>query len=549
MGPYVEGQVLSWVLIMPGATAFLLLLSGAILRGLFGSSGLPGEIWRAIALGSTALTFLLAIWGIAIPFEPESIGVQMIEYGDWLPAIGLQYFLAVDGINLFLVLLTTLMGPLALLAAWKDAEDSLRSLVFFLLIFESAALGVFLSFNLLLFHLFWQSAAVSMYFVIGIWGGPRRVFAATKFLIYTGASAMLLWISILVLFQVNLEATGMPGLDLISAPGSGRPALLDLVIPVEASGAQWWQTQTWLFPGFALAFVLALPLVPLHGWFPDAQAEAPTAGSALMAALLLQMGAYGLLRIALPLFPDAAASWAGLFRGLALVSMGYGVVRALAQTDLKRVVAWLAPVGSAFVLLGLFSFEAVGFLAGMVGMLSRGLAAAGLFLLVGMLEQRRHTRQLDQYGGLAGPMPILSLCLGILLMSSIGFPGSLGFVSETFALAATFVVDAPVGIAACVGGLGAAACLYRVYRKVSMGPVAVEANRGLIDLDWRERALMIALIAPLIGFGLYPNVLLRRVEPSILETARQITERRVEPMEVAPEEPTLLRESALEESP
>jgi NADH-quinone oxidoreductase subunit M len=211
MGPYIEGQVLSWVLFMPGATALLLLLSGAILRALFGSAGLPGEIWRAIALGSMGLTFLLALWGVAVPFDPETIGVQLAEYGDWLPSIGLQYFLAVDGINLFLVLLTTLMGPLVLLAVWKQAESSVRSLVFFLLVFESAALGVFLSFNLLLFHLFWQSALVSMYFIIGIWGGPRRVFAATKFLLYTGASSMAMWIAILVLFQLNLEATGFPG--------------------------------------------------------------------------------------------------------------------------------------------------------------------------------------------------------------------------------------------------------------------------------------------------------------------------------------------------
>ncbi|MCS5636692.1 MAG: NADH-quinone oxidoreductase subunit M [Myxococcota bacterium] len=536
MGPYIDGQVLSWVLFMPGATALMLLLSGAILRGLFGSSGLPGEIWRAIALGSTALTFLLAIWGVAVVFDPETIGVQLVEYGDWLPAIGLQYFLAVDGINLFLVLLTTLMGPLVLLAVWKQSEGSLRSLVFFLLVFESAALGVFLSFNLLLFQLFWQSALVSMYFIIGIWGGPRRVFAATKFLLYTGAGSMVMWIAILVLFQVNLEATGLPGLDLISPSGSGHPALLDLAIPVAPSGPEWWQSQTWLFLGFAIAFVLTLPLVPLHGWFPDAQAEAPTAGSALMAAVLLQMGAYGLLRFALPLFPDAAASWAWLFRGLALASMGYAVARALVQQDLKRIMAWLAPVGSAFVLLGLFSFEAVGLLGGTVGMLSRGLATAGLFLLVGMLEERTRTRQLDQFGGLAGPMPILSLCLGILLMSYVGVPGSLGFVFELFALAATFVVDAPMGIAACVGGFGAAACLYRLYRKVSMGPVAVEANRGLIDLDWRERAVMLLLIAPILWFGLYPNELLRRVEPSILETARQMSERRVAPIAIAVED-------------
>lgn len=525
MGPYVEGQVLSWILLMPGATALALLALGAVLRGLFGSAGLPGEVWRAMALGSSALTFLLMVAGVLAAFDPETIGLQLVEYADWLPNYGVQYFVAVDGINVFLVLLTTLVTPLALLASWTHIERSLRSFVFFVLMFESAMLGVFLSFNVLLFHLFWQLALVSMYFIIGIWGGRHRIFAATKFLLHCGIGSMLMWVVILVLFRLNLEASGAPGLDLVAPPGIGTPGLLDLPISAEANGLAWWRSQTWLFMGFALAFAVTLPLFPLHSWFPDALAEAPTSGSALMAALLLQMGAYGLVRFAMPLFPDAATALAPAIRALALVSIAYAGMCALFQQDLKRTVAYLAMVQAGFVLLGLFSSRELGLVGGMVGMVSRGLTVAALILLVGMLEDRRRTRQLRALGGLAAPMPVWVVFMGVALMASVGVPGSSGFIFELLVFAATFETGARVGIAACLGGLAMAACLFRVYRKVAFGPVVIEQNRGLMDIDWRERGLILALLVPVVWIGLYPNPWLRRIEPSVLEVGRQISER------------------------
>jgi len=525
MGPYVDGYVLSWILFMPGVTALTLLAMGAVLRGLFGSSGLPGEVWRAMALGSSSLTFLLVLAGVLPAFDSETMGLQLVEYADWLPNYGVQYFVAVDGINVFLVLLTTLMTPLVLLASWRHIERSLRSFVFFILMFESAMLGVFLSFNVLLFYLFWQLALVSMYFIIGIWGGGRRTFRATKFLLHSGIGSMLMWVAILILFRLNLEAGGAPSLDLIAQPGSAGPGLLDLPIAAEANGLAWWRSQTWLFLGFALAFAVTLPIFPLHSWFPDALAEAPPAGSALMAALLIQMGAYGLVRFAMPLFPDAAIALAPGVRSLALVSIAYAGMRALFQQDLKRTIAYLAMVQVGFVLLGLFSFGALGLVGGMLGLVSRGLTVAALILLVGMLEDRRRTRQLGDFGGLAAPMPVFVLFMGLALMASIGVPGSSGFVFELLVFAATFEAGARVGIGACLGGLAMAVCLFRVYRKVAFGPVVMEENRGLMDIDWRERGLILALLVPILWIGLHPNPWLRRIEPSTLEIGRQIAER------------------------
>ena len=522
MGPYVEGHVLSWVLFMPGATALLLLLSGGLLRALFGSSGLPGEVWRAVALGSTALTLLLVVAGILPAFDSETFDLQLVEYASWLPAYGVQYFVAIDGINLFLVLLTALMVPVALLASWNQVDRSLRSFVFFVLLFESAALGVFLSFNVLLFHLFWQLALVAMYFIIGIWGGRRRIFVATKFLLHTGIGSVLMWVAVLVLFRLNLEATGVASLDLVRPPGGGAPGLLELAIPGTSAGVEWWRSQPWLFAGFGLAFAVTLPLFPLHGWFPDAQAEAPTAGSALLAAILLQMGVYGLLRLALPLFPEAAAAFAPALRGLALFSIVYAGVRAFAETDLKRTVAYLAMVQLGFLLLGVFSLEEIGLVGGAVGMLSRGLTVAALVIAVGMLEERRGTRRADAFGGLAGPMPFFAVFLGVALLASAGLPGSSGFVFELFALAGAFLANAGTGVLACLAGLVGAVGLYRLYRKVIFGPIEVEANRGLMDLDWRERALVVVLLLPILGLGLFPNPALRRIEPSVLEVTRHI---------------------------
>ena len=525
LGPYVEGHVLSWVLFMPGATALLLLLSGALIRAVFASSGLPGQVWRAVALGSTSLTCLLVIAGVVVPFDPEKIGLQWVEYADWVPSYGIQYFVAVDGINLYLVLLTTLMLPLVLLASWRHVERSLRSFIFFLLIFESAVLGVFLSFNVLLFHLSWQLALVAMYFIVGIWGGRERVFAATKFLLHTGFGSMLMWVVILVLLRLNFEANGTLGLDLISPPGSDRPGLLDLPIAANAANVEWWRSQTWLFVGFALAFAVILPLVPLHGWFPAAQAAAPTAGSALLAALGLQMGVYGLLRFAMPLFPDAAAAFAPTIRALAVMSMLYAGARSLGQQDLKRTLAYLAIVQTGFILLGLFSLEEVGLVGAVMGSLSRGLTLGACVLLVGMLEERRGTRDLSAFGGLASPMPVFVFLLGIALMASVGVPGSSGFVFELLALAAGFDVSPWLAAAACGAGLIMGLSVYRGYRRLAFGPVVVEENRGLMDLEWRERALILALIIPILGLGLYPNPALRRIEPSVLEVARQMAER------------------------
>jgi len=453
------------------------------------------------------------------------MGLQLIEYADWLPGYGVQYFVAVDGINLFPILLVTLVVPLVLISSWRRVERSLRSFIFFLLLLESAILGVFLSFNVLLFHLFWQLALVCLYFIIGIWGGRERIAVATKFLLYGGVGAMLMWVAILVLFRLNFEANGAPGLDLITQPGSSAPGLVELAIPVGGDGIEWWRSQIWLFFAFALAFAILLPLAPLHGWLPDALVEAPGEGAALIAGLLVQLGAYGLLRFALPLFPDAAESLAPFVRALALASMGYACLRPLYETDLKKLLAYLVMVQAGLIVLALFSFEELGQVGSVLGILSRGFVLAALVLLVGMLEQRRNTRRIDQFGGLLAPMPILAIVLGIAVFAATGVPGSGGFVFELLALAATFEVSIWAGLAGGLGALAIALCLYRAYRRVALGPLEIEANRELLDLTGREVALVLALLLPVLWIGVYPNPVLRRIEPSVLEVRRQILER------------------------
>jgi NADH-quinone oxidoreductase subunit M len=418
--------------------------------------------------------------------------------------------------------------PIVLLASWTDIARSVRSYVFFMLFLETGMLGAFVSLNVFQFYLFWELMLVPMYFIIGIWGGPRRIYAAVKFFLFTMLGSLLMLGAILVVYYLFSEQTGQLNFDLIAPPGSTAPALLDTRIPLTGE-AVWWKTQYWLFAAFALAFAVKVPMVPLHTWLPDAHVEAPTAGSVVLAGVLLKMGTYGFVRFALPLFPAAAVEWTPVMFALALVGIIYGALVAMVQDDVKKLVAYSSVAHLGFVMLGIFALNVHGLDGGVLQMVNHGLSTGALFILVGMLYERRHTRRIVDFGGVAKPMPVFAACFGIVTMSSIGLPLLNGFVGEFLILLGAFLVNPLVATAATSGVVLAAVYMLWMYQRVFFGPVEVAENRSLIDLGLREKLVMVALIVPIIWIGVYPNPLLRRIEPSVIELLRVVDLRRTPP--------------------
>jgi NADH-quinone oxidoreductase subunit M len=388
-----------------------------------------------------------------------------------------------------------------------------------MLFLETGMLGAFVSLNLFQFYVFWEVMLVPMYFIIGIWGGPRRIYAAIKFFLFTMAGSLLMLLAMLVTYYLSFEQTGVLNFDYVTAPGAAVGGLINTIVPVDGT---WWQTQTWLFFAFAIAFAIKVPMVPFHTWLPDAHVEAPTAGSVVLAGVLLKMGTYGFLRFALPLFPSAAVDFTPCIMALALVGIVYGSLVAMVQSDIKRLVAYSSVAHLGFVMLGIFSLNVHGLNGGVLQMVNHGLSTGALFILVGMIYERRHTREISDFGGIARPMPVYAAMFGIVTMSSIGLPMLNGFVGEFLILLGVFLVNPIAAIIATSGVILAAVYMLWMFRRVMFGPVENPENRGLIDLGLREKVVMLALVIPIIWIGVYPNPLLRRIEPSVIELIRQL---------------------------
>jgi len=529
----IDQHLLTIITFFPLATA-LGLMATSILASLLGANGLPAALWKPIALASSILTFLLAL-RLFVIFDPLQTGYQLVEYAPWIPEYGIQYFVGVDGISLLMVMLTTFLMPVILLASWNDISRSLRNYLFFMLSLETGMLGAFVSLNLFQFYVFWEAMLVPMYFIIGIWGGPRRIYAAIKFFLFTMVGSLLMLVAMLVLYYLNFEQTGALNFDL-AAPHAGMAGgLLQTLVPVHGV---WWQTQTWLFAAFALAFAIKVPMFPLHTWLPDAHVEAPTSGSVVLAGVLLKMGTYGFLRFAIPLFPSAAIEFTPWIMALAVIGIVYGSLVAMVQSDIKKLVAYSSVAHLGFVMLGIFALNVHGLNGGVLQMVNHGLSTGALFILVGMLYERRHTRQIADFGGVARPMPVYAACFGIVTMSSIGLPMLNGFVGEFLILVGTFLSAPVFAILATSGVVLAAAYMLWMFRRVMFGPVEKPENRGLIDLGLREKAVMVAMLIPIIWIGVYPNPFLRRIEPSVIELMHQFEARRAlaeADFEVAPE--------------
>ena len=509
----IDAHILSLVTFLPLGVGVLLLALNAFVN-------VPADLWRGIGLATTSLVFLLSLrlWAM---FDPTMTGYQFVEHVPWLPEWGVHYFVGLDGISLLLVVMTTFLMPIVLLASWHDVEKSVPAFVFHNLFLQTGMIGAFLALNLFQFYVFWEVMLIPMYFIIGVWGGPRRIYAAVKFFLFTMAGSLLMLVAALVLYYLHFEQVGALNLDLVRVPGvnEGVPALLDVSVPLLGE-AVWWKTQPWLFAAFALAFAIKVPMFPFHTWLPDAHVEAPTAGSVVLAGVLLKMGTYGFVRFALPLFPVAAIEFVPVVFALGLVGIVYGSLVAMVQSDVKKLIAYSSVAHLGFVMLGTFALNLEGLEGAVLQMVNHGLSTGALFILVGMLYERRHTREISAFGGLAKPMPVFAAAFGIVTMSSIGLPMLNGFVGEFLILLGTFLADPWVGVVAASGVVLAAAYMLWMFRRVFFGPLSGEENRALLDLGLREKVIVVALLVPIFWIGVHPSSLLRRLDASVLELVR-----------------------------
>ncbi len=449
-----------------------------------------------IALGASLLALVLSLW-MLYRFDPSVGAMQSVERLAWIPDYGIEYIVGVDGLSLFLVLLTALLVPIAIAASW-NIRDRVKEYLFFMLVLETGMLGALVALDLFLFYVFWEVMLVPMYFLIGVWGGERRIYAAVKFVIYTMAGSLLMLVAIIFLATRHFQVTQTLTFNLTQ--------IAHLHLPYDE--------QMWLFLAFALSFAIKVPLFPLHTWLPDAHVEAPTAGSVILAGVLLKMGAYGFLRFAIPLFPEAALAAAPFITALAVAGIVYGALVAMMQDDLKKLVAYSSVSHLGFVILGLFAFNLQGIEGAVYQMLNHGLSTGALFLIVGMIYERRHTRMIADFGGLWKQAPILSAVFLVVTLSSIGLPGLNGFVGEFLILLGAFAVT-PAWTAVAASGvvLGAIYMLW-MFRRVVFGPPSRPENRPLEDLSLREIGMLAPIVVLIFFMGAYPQPFLSRIKIS-----------------------------------
>ena len=468
-----------------------------------------------ITLVFTLLTFVVSLGLFSSAAVSES-GFFFEKNVPWIKAINTNYHVGVDGLSLWLVILTTFIMPIAVISAWHAVEKRRTAFFVFMLLLESAMIGVFVSLDLLVFYLFFEASLVPMFFLIGIWGGDNRIYAAVKFFIFTALGSLLMLVAIIALYYLQADANGVGSFDYVTLLTALRTGTLTFAP----------QTGTLLFLAFALAFAIKVPLFPFHTWLPDAHTEAPTAGSVILAAILLKMGTYGLMRFNFGLFPDQSREFAGLFIVLAIIGIIYGALVAMVQPDMKRLVAYSSVAHMGFVILGMFSFTEQGMQGAIYTMLSHGVTTGALFLLVGFIYERRHTREISKFGGLANVMPVYATLFVITTMASIGLPFLNGFVGEFLIMVGMFqshalYVTAAANwnyIAAMFAGTGvifAAVYLLWMVQRVFFGKITHEKNRALADLSWREIGLMVPLLFLMVYMGVYPHPILTRSEESV----------------------------------
>ncbi len=462
---------------------------------------------RRFAFIYSLVPFILSLMMLSI-FKADEPGMQLTETAAWIPSLSIFYRVGIDGISLFLVLLTTFLMPIVVLTGW-DVHKREREYMVFLMLLETGMLGALVATDLFLFYVFWEIMLFPMYFLIGIWGGQRRVYAAVKLVLYTMAGSLLMLVAILYIGAAHQQQTGQLSFNLAQ--------LTNFNLPIEA--------QRWLFAAFALAFAIKVPMFPLHTWLPDAHTEAPTGGSVILAGVLLKMGTYGFLRFAIPLFPLAAAEAMPIIAVLAVIGIVYGALVCMVQPDLKRLVAYSSVSHLGFVMLGLAALNVEGVQGSLYQMLNHGLSTGGLFLCVGVIYERRHTRLIKEFGGLWKQMPVYSSIFLVVMMSSVGLPGLNGFVGEFLILLGAFGRYPVLASIASSGVLLGAVYLLWMYQRVIFGPLENPENQKLKDLSPRELLMFVPLIVLFFVMGMYPKPFLGRMEPAVRATLERYEKR------------------------
>ena len=508
------------------AIIFLPLLGGLLLLAL------PNDkSTRVMAMVFAVLEFGLSL-SLLQNFDGASHQLQMVEQYSWIPAFGIKYFVGIDGISLWLVLLTTFLTPITILGSWKAINQKVKSFHVCILLLETAMLGTFLAMDAILFYFFWELMLIPMYLLIGVWGGERRIYAAVKFFIYTMVGSVFMLLAIIALMYFAKEQTGVLSSNILD--------FYKLKIPYTSS---FFCPQTLMFFAFALAFAIKVPIFPLHTWLPDAHVQAPTPGSVILAGVLLKMGTYGFLRLAIPLFPEASQHYAWLFIGVAVFGIIYGALVAMIQPDMKKLVAYSSVSHLGYVILGLFTFNIQGVTGGLYQMLNHGVSTGGLFLLVGMIYERTHSREISKYGGLAKVLPVFAIAFFLMTISSIAVPGTNGFIGEFLILLGTFEKNKIVAAIAVTGVVWGAVYMLWLYKRIFFGkagelvPELEDAGghghdhgapahhehsshdkkhaHPLFDLSAREVCVIVPLVVFVFWMGLFPNQFLDKSKASL----------------------------------
>ncbi len=477
-------------------------LFGAIAVALFPARA-HGAI-KGFTLALTAGVFVLSLKLVgAFQTMPD---MQMVVDTRWLPSLGISYHIGVDGISLFLIMLVTFLTPITALGCFGSIEERVKEFFICLLVLETAMIGAFVALDLFLFYVFWEAMLIPMYFMIGMWGGERRIYATVKFFIYTMVGSLLMLVAILYVVHAHKMQTGTLTFDSV--------ALLETTFDPRA---QWL-----LFLAFALAFAIKVPMFPFHTWLPDAHVEAPTPGSVILAGVLLKMGTYGFIRFAMPMFPEAAIRAIPLIVTLSIIGIIYGACVAMVQQDVKKLVAYSSVSHLGFVMLGLFALNVQAVEGAILGMINHGISTGALFLLVGVIYERRHTRLINEYGGLTKVMPVYATVFMIVALSSIGLPPLNGFVHEFLILVGAFQANAWWGILAATGVVLGAIYMLWMFQRVFFGEITNEKNAGLKDLSPREILVFVPLLVMIFWMGVYSKPFVDRIEPSVAQFVEQM---------------------------
>ena len=468
----------------------------------------------AFAVSMIAFAITLVLW-VDFDASPSAPAFQFVERSSWIPQFDIEYYVGIDGLSLMLLVLTGFLTPISLLSSWQSVEKKVKEFSIFMLLLEASMIGVFCALDIFLFYVFWDFVLIPMYFLIGIWGYDQRIYAAIKFILYTMAGSVLMLVAIIGLSWLHQSVTGEYSFDLLK--------LYELAIPEG--------TQRWFFLAFTLAFIIKVPLFPFHTWLPDAHVQAPTPGSVILAGVMLKMGGYGLIRLAFPLFPEAALYYAPLLATLSVIAIVYGALVAMVQPDMKKLVAYSSVSHMGFVILGIAAANIQGIQGASYQMLAHGVSTGALFCIVGMLSDRRHTRLISEFGGLKTGMPRLTAVMLIITLSSIGLPGMNGFIGEFLIMLGAFKWDPRFVVVAALGVILSAVDMLWMFQRVFYGKVTNDHNRGLPDLSFREWAILGPLAAAAIVMGVVPNVFLKPMEPAVQRIVNRVQSR--EPMQTA----------------